>query len=76
MSVNFNVSVPASGFNPGVFIYAPNGTLIASDNATTSGTSFTDLALTSTGIYTIVVRDLGSNVTGDYNIMATVVPEI
>ena len=72
--LNFSES-GSSSFFPGVFIYNPDGSLLSSSDNFSSGTSFSDLELTQTGTYTVVVRDLSSDATGPYVLTAVVVDE-
>ncbi len=67
--VNFTVNLAetqASGFDPGIIIYRPNGTL----QSFTSGATTASLTASSVvaGTYTIVVYDVTSDETGSYSI--------
>ncbi|WP_342190377.1 Ig-like domain-containing protein [Stieleria varia] len=56
----------------GVFVFAPDGSLLTSLEDTDS-VSFTNLPLSISGTYTILVRDLGGNATGGYGLTAVVI---
>ncbi|MFN3167459.1 MAG: hypothetical protein ACE37H_10390 [Phycisphaeraceae bacterium] len=66
----------SSSFDPGVFIYNPDGTLRTRTTASTAGVEFSDTKLTQSGTYTIVVRDQGANATASYSLTAVVVDEV
>ena len=67
-----NYTEQTSVLRAGIFIYAPDGSLVSSvDNV--DDASLTDLELTATGLYTIVLREFGGDATGDYSLTAVVV---
>lgn len=73
--LTFSESVGTGLFNPGIFLYGPNGELLDSTESTTTGYALSDFALTQTGTHTIVLRDASADSFGDYVISTTVVDE-
>jgi len=74
--LSFSESVGTGQFNPGIFVYAPDGSLFQSVESTSNGTSFSDLTVPQTGTYTVIVRDLSGDFSGDYSITAVIVDEV
>ena len=73
--LSLSEAVRSSAFNPGVFVYAPDGTLIISQSSVFNGQAFSDVVLPQAGTYTVVVRDASGDATGDYSITAVVIDE-
>ena len=74
--LNLGETVSSTSFNLGIFIYDPSGDLLSSVDNDWTGITFTNLLMDQSGTYTIVIRDLSMDVTGDYTLTAIVVDEV
>jgi large repetitive protein len=67
--VNFTVNLvetQASGFDPGIYIFRPNGTLFSNSSGATSATLTASSVVA--GNYTIVIHDVSGDETGSYSV--------
>jgi hypothetical protein len=68
--ITVSESVMGSPLTPSLELYGPTGKLVTS-NYGASGTTFTVNSLTTTGLYTIIVRDVFGSATGGYKLLLT-----
>jgi hypothetical protein len=59
-------SSAAVGFDPDITLYSPTGVQLEADSGATSG--FIETSLNAAGTYSVLVRELNDNTTGDYRL--------
>ncbi|CAN0455443.1 unnamed protein product, partial [Ectocarpus fasciculatus] len=73
--LSFGESVGTTTYNPGVFIFNPDGTLLTGDSSESDGHAFSNVEMTQSGTYKVVIRDSQLNLGGAYTMTAVVIDD-